>query len=168
MNPAECYNEWQEWFNSPRDYFIMMCHKVILLGDFNIDLLKPKPKWIQIYTMHGLEQLIDQPACIMDQTETLIDHICVTSKQYITKVCVPDYATSDHYPICLTWYNNRRKIPKIGHKEINYRCFSKFSEQDFFFGLKNSGLENVYQIRNPDEADQNLFFCVQQACAILK
>ena len=97
----------------------------------------------------------------------LIDHFYVTSEQYITKVCVPDYGTSDRYPICLTWYNKRCNIPKIGHKEINYRCFRNLS-----FDLQHSRLEYVYQIRNPDEAggilDPNLYFCVQKACAIPK
>ena len=112
-NPAECI-EWQERFHSLMDDVIMMNREVILFGDFNIDLLKPKQKWNQTYTMLGLEQLTDRPTRITNQTKTLIDHIYVTSKQYIAEVCVPDYGTSDHYPICLTWYNKRCKFPKIG------------------------------------------------------
>ena len=69
-NPAECI-EWRERYNSLMDDVIIMNHEVILFGDFNIQLLKPKPKWIQTYTMHGLEQLIDRPTSITDQTETL-------------------------------------------------------------------------------------------------
>ena len=42
-NPAECI-EWQERFNSLVDDVTMMNREVILLGDFNNDLLKPKPK----------------------------------------------------------------------------------------------------------------------------
>ena len=72
----------------------MMNREAILFGDFNIDLLKPKPKWIQTYTMHGLEQLTDRPTRITDQTKTLIDHISVTSKQYITEVCVRQVITT--------------------------------------------------------------------------
>ena len=150
-NPSECI-DWQERFNSMMDEVSMMNCEVIVFGDFNIDLLKHKPKWKQTYTMHGLEQLIDRPTRVTEQTETLIDHIYVTTKQYITEVCVPEYGISDHYPICLTWLNKRSKIPKIGHKEISYRCFSKFNEHDFLMDLLNSDLEYVYQIRNPDEA----------------
>ena len=99
-NPAECI-EWQERFNSLMDDVIMMNREVTLFGDFNIDLLKPKQKWNQTYTMHSLEQLIDLPTRITDK-KPLIDHIYVTSKQYIAEVCVPDYGTSDHYSFCLT------------------------------------------------------------------
>ena len=110
------------------------------------------------------------PIRIMDQTKTQTDHIYVTSKQYIAEVCAPDYGTSDNYPICLTWYK-KCTFPKIGHKKINYRYFSNFNEQDFLFGLQNSDLEYVYQIRNPDEAvefwTKTFCFCVQ-ACAIPK
>ena len=50
---------------------IMMNQEVILFGDFDIDSIKPKPKCNQTYTMHGLEQLIDRPTRITDQTKTL-------------------------------------------------------------------------------------------------
>ena len=134
-NPAESI-EWQERINSLMDDVIMMNQEVILFGDFNTDLLKPKPKWNQTYTLHGLEQVTDRPTCITDQIKTLIDHIYVTSKQYTAEVCVPDYGTSDHYPICLTRYNKRCKFPKTGHKEINYRCFSNFMNKTFFLTYK--------------------------------
>ena len=44
----------------------MMNREVILFWDFNIDLLKPRPKWNQTYTLHDLEQLIDRPTRITD------------------------------------------------------------------------------------------------------
>ena len=69
-NPAESI-EWQERFNSLMDDVTMMNREVILFGDFNIDLLKPKPKWNQTYTLHGLEQLIDRPTRITAQIKTL-------------------------------------------------------------------------------------------------
>ena len=54
-NPAECI-EWQEQVSFPYlDAVLLTNRGVILFGDFNIDLLKPKPKWIQTYTMHGLD-----------------------------------------------------------------------------------------------------------------
>ena len=43
-----------------------MNREVVLFGDFSIDLLNPKPKWNQTYTMHGLEQITDRPTRITD------------------------------------------------------------------------------------------------------
>ena len=51
------------------DDVIIMNREDILIGDFHIDLLKPKLNWNQTYTMHGLEQLIDRPTRITDQTK---------------------------------------------------------------------------------------------------
>ena len=44
------------------------------------------------------------------------------------------------------------KIPKAGHTEIYYRCFSRFDKDVFLNDLIKSGLEHVYQIRDPDAA----------------
>ena len=44
------------------------------------------------------------------------------------------------------------KIPKAGHKEIIYRCFSNFNKELFLFDLLNSNLNYVYQITDPDNA----------------
>ena len=94
----------------------MMNREVILFGDFNIDLLKPKQKWNQTYTMHGLEQLIDRPTRITDQTKTLIDHIYVTSKQYIAEVCVPDYGITT--PFVLPGIIDVVNFPKSDTKKL--------------------------------------------------
>ena len=40
---------------------------------------------------------------------------------------------------------------KLDTKKV-ITCFSNFNEQDFLFDLQNSGLQYVYQIKNPDEA----------------
>ena len=47
---------------------------------------------------------------------------------------------------------NSVKIPKASHKDILYRCFSRFDTNAFLFDLSHSHLEYVYQIRDPDQA----------------
>ena len=44
------------------------------------------------------------------------------------------------------------KIPKTGHKDVNYRSFAKFDKDFFISDLINSDLDFVYQIRDPDTA----------------
>ena len=106
-------------------------HENIIIGDFNIDFLKPKHKWSQNYFMHGLEQLIDIPTRETDSSSTLIDHIYVNKKQHITEVCSPPCGCSDHNAVCVTWFKNKITIPKIGHKTIYYRNFKSFKPDDF-------------------------------------
>ena len=40
----------------------------------------------------------------------------------------------------------------MGHKTIYYRCFKNFNVEGFLSDLANSSFNNIYQIRNPDDA----------------
>ncbi|MCB4745227.1 MAG: hypothetical protein LGB07_06220, partial [Sulfurovum sp.] len=53
---------------------------VILLGDFNINLLKPSIRWSQLYENFILHQLIDKPTRITTSSKTLIDHTSLRTK----------------------------------------------------------------------------------------
>ena len=150
-NPGE-KSDWYDNFDSLLDQITMLNHETIILGDFNIDLMKCKPKWHSIYSLHGFEQLISKPTRITESTETLIDHIYTTEKQNITEICTPPSECSDHNAICLTWYKTRIKIPKVGHKKICYRNFKNLNKQKFLLDLANSQLNSIYQIRDPEEA----------------
>ena len=101
-NPAE-HTDWYDRFSLLMDTVLLEGKEIIIMGDFNIDLSKPNTKWINNYTIHHLEQLIDRPTRITAHSKTLIDHIYVNTKQNITEICCPYYVCSDHFPICLTW-----------------------------------------------------------------
>ena len=150
-NPSET-TEWTDKFDSLMDEVISLNHETIIFGDFNIDLLQPKPKWHHNYTMYGLQQLVDKPTRVTDSSSTLIDHIYTNTKAHVAEVCVPPCGCSDHDPICITWYKKRIKIPKVGHKTIYYRSFKTFNEREFLSDLANSQLNLIYQIRDPNEA----------------
>lgn len=150
-NPAET-SDWQDRFNTLMDEVTLLSLDITIFGDFNIDLMKPKPKWFQQYTSYGLEQLIDIPTRITANSSTLIDHIYTNSKQYIVEVCAPPNGCSDHKPICLTWLKKHTKIPKVGHKIIYYRNFKNFKEEHFLLDLLSTNLDYIYQIRDPDDA----------------
>ena len=111
-----------------------------------------RPKWHSIYSLHGLEQLINKPTRVTESTSTIIDHIYANNKQPIIEVCSPPSECSDHNAVCLTWFKKHIKIPKVGHKTIHYRHFKNFNEQDFLSDLVNSQLNHIYQIRDPNIA----------------
>ena len=95
---------------------------------------------------------IDRPTRITTNSETLIDHIYVTTKQNIAEVCSPVCGCSDHLHICITGFKQGVKIPKAAHKEIRYRCFTHFDKDAFLLDLVHSQLSQVYQYTDPDEA----------------
>ena len=81
-NPSVSY----EWF----DDFVQMIDNlraakshadILLLGDFNIDLLKPHSSWDSTITLLGLTQLIESPTRITPTSATLIDHIYIQTTQ---------------------------------------------------------------------------------------
>ena len=150
-NPAETI-EWYDHFNSMMDAVTLESKEVILLGDFNINLDASATRWCHHYSSYDLEQLIDRPTRITENTATLIDHIYADTKGNIIETCAVQTGCSDHAAICLTWNKKGVKIPKPGHKEIYYRCFTKFCEKDFIADLVNSNLKYVYQIRDPNDA----------------
>ena len=49
--------------------------EIILLGDFNIDLLKPQTSWFDIASSYNLVQLVNSPTRITASSKTIIDHI---------------------------------------------------------------------------------------------
>ena len=72
------------------DAVCLEAKEIILLKDFNINLLKSHIKWNQLYENFNLHQLIDKPTGITTNSETLIDHIYVTTKQNIAQVYSPE------------------------------------------------------------------------------
>ena len=152
-NPSEPV-DWIDRFDLMMDAVTNESRETIILGDFNIDLLKPNKRWIQTYELNNLHQMIQLPTRVTPTSKTLIDHIYVSNKSNIVETCVPDCGSSDHIPVCITWSKKGVKIPKAGHKTINYRCFSKFDKDLFLLDLMNSPLSSVYQYVDPDAALQ--------------
>ena len=77
-------------------------NKIILLGDFNIDLLPAavqKTSWINTFQSYYLNQLIDEPTRITSHSKTLLDHIYVSEDVNVFKSNLLSWAISDHNPI---------------------------------------------------------------------
>ena len=109
-NPSASY----EWF----DNFVQMIDNIhtvkpyadiLVLGDFNIDLLKPHSSWDPTITLLGLIQLVKSPTRITQTSATFIDHIYTNNPDVITEVNVPDLSISDHCPISCS---RSIKLPK--------------------------------------------------------
>ena len=55
--------------------------EIILLGDFNMDLLQPYESWLQTLENYRLYQLISTPTRVTATSKTLIDHIYVSNNE---------------------------------------------------------------------------------------
>ena len=59
---------------------------MILMGDFNVDLLAEttdNKKWTNMFWSHGLTQLIKEPTRVTDKTATLLDHVLVSDAKFV-------------------------------------------------------------------------------------
>ena len=94
---------------------------ILVLEDFNIDLLKPHSSRDSAITLLGLTQLVKSPTRITQTSATLINHIYIyiytNSPDVITEVSVPDLSISDHCPISCS---RSIKLPKCEPKTHSY------------------------------------------------
>ena len=115
-NPAATF----EWY----DNFLDMCEKVcarnadvLLMGDFNIDMLKPHHAWECTITLLGLHQMVNSPTRVTATTSTLIDHVYTNKPTAVSHVKVGSLTVSDHFPIGCTW---SVKLPRVKKGEHTY------------------------------------------------
>ena len=150
-NPDERAN-WFERFELLMEDAHTFYTEIILLGDFNIDLIRPQEKWKRIINSFHLTQMVTTPTRITLNSATLIDHIYVNSPANIAEISVPSYGLSDHFPVCITWCKKGTKIPTCGHKSISFRNYKNFSVENFLSDLSMADFQNVYQCTDPDKA----------------
>jgi Reverse transcriptase (RNA-dependent DNA polymerase) len=146
-----------EWYDS----FVQMMDAVtekhpksniLMLGDFNIDLLKPHTAWESTCTLFGLKQLVSSPTRITPTSSTLIDHVYTNNTSKISDVSLSDIALSDHCPVICTMAFKSKKTNNKGHTTIQYRCFKNFDSHHFSYDLNKMDLQNVYNCNHPDDA----------------
>ena len=70
----------------------------------------------KMINMYHLRQVITRPTRVTANSESLIDHICVSDVNNAIEHCVPASACSDHYPVCLTWSRKGPKYLQLGTK----------------------------------------------------
>ena len=150
-NPDERV-DWHDRFDQMMEDVSNYYTDIIIMGDFNIDLMKPQEKWKRTIQPYNLSQLVYTPTRVTVNSQTLIDHIYTTNPNNIIEVSVPVYGLSDHFPLCLTWSKKGIRIPKCTHKEIYFRSYKTFVSEQFVSDLCSADFSNIYQYTDPDMA----------------
>ena len=102
-NPTERF-EWMDRFEQFFESVLNEGKEIILLGDFNKDLLNPNAhrEWLVLTESLGLSQLVTQPTRVTTNTSTLIDHIYSSHEDKLSKVSVCKIGISDHFAVVST------------------------------------------------------------------
>ena len=125
---------------------------VLILGDLNIDFLKPHTSWQLITSQFGLKQFISSPTRVTHKSTSLIDHIYSNSPHSVSNVSVLPLAISDHYPVICTWSCKLNKHTQDHHKYITYRNIKKINLDAFYSDLSQTPFHEVHNHTNPDSA----------------
>lgn len=152
-NPAACV-EWYDWFAEMVDnvYKSKPQSDILILGDFNIDLLKSQSRWESLMCSLGLTQLINAPTRVTPTSETLLDHIYSNNPAQIFTASLSDLSISDHSPIFCTLNTKLPKTGKNAHTYISFRSFKHFDLNRFLCALSCVPFHEVYSYNDPDQA----------------
>ena len=147
--------------------------EIILLGDFNINLLK-NGKYIfenesnqsdnsqttlfknykEFCNNFSLKQLIKEVTRIVcNSPDYLLYHILTNSPQNVSQFGIIDLALSDHQMIYLTRKINHEKF--LTHKQVTFRCLKNYSANKFKDLLNSVVFPNYENFNNVDEAYTN-------------
>lgn len=129
---------------------------ILVLGDFNIDLIKPHPAWESTCSPFGLKQLVTLPTRITPTSSTLLDHIYTNNTSKVSYIKLSDVSLSDHCPVVCTSTFKATKRKNNGHTTIHYRCCKNF-DSNYFLRLSQADFQCVYSCNNPGEALSRLY-----------
>ena len=136
--PPNSHAELYSRVEQPLESALLMCNELIVVGDFNVDLLHENDNRLtKIFGDAGLEQLVTAPTRECNGNATLIDHLYTTNTTRVVKMLVPLYRLSDHYPICFVYKAGMGKRNKHHHESMCYRNFRHFSSKYLIADLHN-------------------------------
>ena len=139
--PPQSLSNWLALFERMIEQATSEIKGVIILGDFNINLLNEYSivrRWMDVFNDFGMIQLLSEPTRIADISLSLIDHAYVLNPENIRYTGTINCGASDHFPICVVY---KKKFSGISqehvqsHEYITYRSFKKFNEEDYLKDL---------------------------------
>ena len=146
--PPDAKTEWVTAFEKSIDETMTDSREVVLLGDFNIDLLK-NTNFKSTMEINGLHQVINHPTRVTLQSETLIDHIYVSDKMMYKDSGVIPIGISDHHLV----YTIRNKFNKEKNKHIyiKYRDTKHADECSFLSDLSAINWNSIKSLTNVND-----------------
>ncbi len=137
---------------------ILNQNELILLGDFNINLMQKtslQNKYINIVECLNMSQIINGNTHHLDNSESQIDHILVTDTTNIIKTNKCSFSGISHHDLIYTIYNS--EISKINLKKIKYRNLNNIDLiNNLQISIHNAPFEQINNI--PDCNDQLILF----------
>jgi len=125
---------------------------VIIMGDFNSDLLKSTQALSSVEFLMGLYQLVPiilQPTRITESTESCIDNMFVTNPDRFRSSASVAWGPSDHNLILACAQAGREAC---GTRWCEYRSYKQYTQQSFIDGLKSVHWDTVLDCTDVTDA----------------
>jgi len=149
--PSASIAEFLAYFEDILIDFYAQCDYIMCCGDFNINALDVDSPHVEtltnILSTFNMEQIITEPTRISDRSSTLIDLICVDSKN-VREVGAKDINISDHLMVHATL---DFKIAESSYSVFCYRALSRIDVIDFQRDLEQTPWNLIYEMENIDE-----------------
>lgn len=127
---------------------IPMYDEVVILGDFNVNLLEVQNPLSQCFESFGFSQVINEPTRISRQAMTLLDPIYLSNSDLLCQAgTINADCISDHKLVYC-----KLKLPIIRHNQkfVTFRDFKSFNSDIFNYELRNIHWDNLYYINDID------------------
>ena len=150
-------SQWKFELSSIFDAATTISNDVILLGDFNCDMIEPnKPPMdgrdlCDLLDIYNLENLIKSPTRITKTSKTLLDVILKNNKKRILSSGVVDVQISDQF---LVFTILRLSAPRLQSRKIYARRYKNFNSDTFLEDLQNAPFHIMDVF---DDVDNKLF-----------
>ena len=157
LNPASLTN----YFNSINYYSI----PVIIVGDFNVDILKTSSstkKIIDFFNSYNLTILNKQATRVRINSKTLIDFLIVNdiSKKFVKHINTDSVSFSDHSAIIVGYDNSKLKCHKSVTEQHSFRKITDTNVREFVDHLSSSNFSDLLAHNNTSD---NFLFLVNQS-----
>ena len=120
--------------------------EITLLGDFNIDLVKPSnenvnKRWNEIIQLYGFNQTITE-------STRVTNHIYVSDNtRHVLETWVPKLTISDHYAVCFSW-----KRKEFQNNDKNNNTQKVISYRNVLIIVPDVFMDNLTELINGHEA----------------
>ena len=153
--PPNMTKQWESNFLNYLDGCSRVSEEIVMLGDFNINLLDKNVKfsWLSKLSPFSLKQLVSLPTRVTEKTSTLIDHIYTNREINMREVRVLETSMSDHY---LTYVVRKIGVPphsgknKIQFVDYSGLCHSRLNEL-----FRNENWDTVRYSKNVHQMMEN-------------
>ena len=149
--PSHSLSLWTTLFKQFVSECYTTCSDIIILGDFNINLLVPQQSWELLTQSLCLAQLVSHPTRISQNCSTPIDHIYVSQDHVYTDTKTIDIGLSDHSLIC-TVRKSTKNIASCHQlqKSITYYKWKDTNHNSFLHQLSLTNWDHIYLTPNTE------------------